>query len=278
MHVAPGGPYPPEPAEHPGDHLFQLPNGGRILDAYQMVYLSAGTGTFESKHSGARRVEAGAAFLLFPSVWHRYAPEPDTGWTEYFVELRGPMLDRLLDHGIIRPDRPFFDLSGSPGFLEQFQKLHHYALDGGAGNREVMATLGIHLVAQALQSERNPEPSPENRAVRQAELRIRQDLAVCPNLEAMAEELGIGYDRFRRRFKALTGLAPKQYHRKLQMRRAEEMLLNTPRSLAEIAEELGFSSPFHLSAAFKEHSGQSPLHWKERRKGADGGSDGPTGG
>jgi len=82
--------------------------------------------------------------------------------------------------------------------------------------------------------------------------------------------LGIAYDGFRRCFKALTGLPPKQYHRKLQMRRAEDLLLHTQRSVSEIAEELGFHSAFHLSAAFKKHARLASSHWREMRRGKEG--------
>ena len=263
--VAPGEAYPPEPKRHPGDRLFHLPKGGRILECYQLVYLSSGAGVFESTATGSVRVEAGSAFLLFPGVWHRYAPDPCTGWTEFFVELRGPSLDRLREGEAIHPRNPVFNLGANPGIIDGFHALHRYAQDGGAGNHGEMATLGIHLLAQAIASHREPGPSGETRAVRQSELRMREDLGTCPDMVELARASGIGYDRFRRRFKALTGLAPKQYHRKLQMRRAEELLQHTARTVADIAEELGFHSAFHLSAAFKEHAGQAPTHWREAR-------------
>ena len=265
--VAPGGPYPPEPGRHPGDHLFHLPKGGRILDCYQVVYVSSGRGTFESTATGLVKVEGGSTLLLFPNVWHRYAPDPNTGWTEFFLELRGPALDRLRQRGVIRPQEPLFDSSRNPGILDAFHAIFEYARNGGAGSREQMATLGIHLLAQAIHSRAVPEQDNESRSVRRAEARMREDLGECPDMATLSRELGVAYDPFRRRFKALTGLAPKQYHRNLQMRRAEELLLNTTRTVAEIAEELGFNSAFHLSAAFKQHCGAAPSHWRSARRG-----------
>ena len=265
--VSPGVPYPPEPSRHPGDHLFALPKGGRILDCYQLVFITSGIGSFESTATGILKLEAGSAVLLFPSVWHRYAPSIETGWTEFFLELKGPVLDRLRQHGVIRPQNPVFDLGGNPGIIDGFRAIQGFASAGGVGSREQMATMGIHLLAQTIHSRRTPAPSREDRAVLQAELRMREDLGLCPDMAALAGEFGIGYDRFRRRFKSMTGLAPKQYHRQLQMRRAEELFLSTDRTLADIADELGFHSAFHLSAAFKAHCGQAPSHWKKSRTG-----------
>ncbi|MCX6966897.1 MAG: AraC family transcriptional regulator [Verrucomicrobia bacterium] len=265
--AVPGGPYPPNPRQHPGDHLFWLPQGGRILDCYQLLYISSGKGWFESTATGKVEMKAGSAFLLFPEVWHRYSPDPESGWTEYFIELRGPNLERLRQAGVLRPQNAVFHPGLDTELVEAFHALHRLARQAGAGGREQMGTLGMYLLARLIFSSSARELSPEEKAVRQTESRMREKLGESFDMTELAREFGVGYDRFRRFFKALTGLPPKHYYRKLQMRRAEELLLHTERNLAEIAEELGFNTAFHLSAAFKEHAGIAPSHWRERRRG-----------
>lgn len=263
--VGPGLPYPPQPGQHPASHLFGLPKGGRILECYQLLYISAGSGSFESTATGLLEIKAGAAFLLFPDVWHRYGPNPATGWTEHFVEMTGPTLERLREQGVIQPRDAVFTPGEELRVIEAFDLLQRLAQEGKPGNREQIATLGIHLLATVIHPNDDPAQSDEDRAVRHAETRMREDLGKCLPMSDLAEELGVPYDRFRHRFKALTGLAPKQYYRKLQMRRAEEILLYTGRTVSDIAEELGFDSAFHFSAAFKEHTGQAPAHWRKSR-------------
>ncbi|MDD5351362.1 MAG: AraC family transcriptional regulator [Chthoniobacteraceae bacterium] len=262
--AAPGAPYPPNPGQHPGDHLFWLPRGGRILDCYQLLYIAAGRGTFASAAMGAVEIGRGSAFLVFPEVWHRYAPDAETGWTEYFLELRGPAMDRLRAAGVLRPQSAVFVPGVEPELVEAFETLRRLAGEQGMGVREQMATLGMHLLARIVFARAPGEPSAEERAVRAAQSRMLERLGEGFEMTELAREFGIGYDRFRRCFKALTGLAPKQYYRQLQMRSAETLLLHSRRTLAEIAEELGFNSAFHLSAAFKEHAGMAPLRWRER--------------
>jgi len=264
--AVPGAPYPPNPRQHPGDHLFWLPQGGRILNCYQMLSISSGKGRFESTATGEVEIQSGSAFLLFPEVWHRYAPDPESGWTEYFLELRGPALDRLREAGVLRPQNAVFHPGVAPEWIEAFNTLHRLAKEEGLGGREQMATLGMHLLTQILFSRKIGELRAEERAVRQAESRMREKLGEHLDMRKLAVEVGSDYDSFRRCFKALTGLPPKQYYRKLQMRRAEELLLHTRRSMAEIADELGFHSAFHLSAAFKEHSGLAPSLWRSKMR------------
>ena len=266
IQAAPGATYPPQPAKHPGDHLFGLPKGRRILEGYQILYLSSGSGRFESAATGVVEISAGSAFLLFPNVWHRYAPHPGTGWTEHFVELTGPTLDRLKKQGILRPQNAIFNPGENLQLIEAFGDLRRLALEGRSGSRVQMAMLGMYLLAQVIHSNREPGQTQEERAVRHAEARLHEELGGRLKMKELAGEFGVPYDRFRRRFKALTGLAPKQYLRKLQMRRAQESLLYTEHSLGEIAEELGFDSAFHFSAAFKDHSGQAPSHWRKAKQ------------
>lgn len=266
VRTVPGQGYPPKPGAHPGDHLFWLPRGGRILEGYQLLYVSAGRGVFETAAMGAAQVAAGTAFLLLPGVWHRYAPDPATGWTEWFVELRGPALDRLRDEGILRPESPVFTPGIGPEWIEPFETLHRLASEGGLGAREEMSTLGMHLLARMVFSRTGRQSSAEERAVRQAEARMRETLGEPLKITALARETGVKFDRFRRCFKALTGLPPKQYFLQLRLRRAEELLGRSSRSVTDIAAELGFNTAFHFSAVFKAHTGMAPAHWRAARK------------
>src|SRR4051794_21927834 len=76
--VAAGGTYPPQ--RHPHAHHFTWERG-RILQAYQFVLISEGGGVLESGRPGRKwEVPAGSLFVLFPGVWHRYAPHEHTGW------------------------------------------------------------------------------------------------------------------------------------------------------------------------------------------------------
>ena len=94
QHVPPGTPYPV--SEHPEHYLFYK-GSGRTLDEYQLVYITAGRGRFESASCPSQTVEAGTMLLLFPNEWHSYSPDPGTGWTEWWVGFRGANIDNILD-------------------------------------------------------------------------------------------------------------------------------------------------------------------------------------
>src|SRR4051812_15113192 len=102
--IAPHSDYPP--SRHPDDHHFSW-SRGRILHAYQIVFISAGRGKLEF---GSQRrhvpVVSGSIFLLFPGEWHRFAPDRASGWTEHWIECRGSAFDYALDTGLLNLERP----------------------------------------------------------------------------------------------------------------------------------------------------------------------------
>src|ERR1043165_3200892 len=78
-----GSDYPPQ--RHPDDHHFTW-SRGRILQAHQILLISEGGGNFESSRPKRKeRVAAGDVMVLFPGVWHRYAPDRKIGWVENWI-------------------------------------------------------------------------------------------------------------------------------------------------------------------------------------------------
>ena len=125
--IPPGSIYPPR--RHPDDHHLDWRNG-RILQAYQIVYISAGQGTFEYGPEHTRvAIQTGDIFVLFPGEWHRYEPDPTTGWTENWIECKSAAYDSLTEKGLLSPDRPVMHSNGHISDL--FVRIHQLALEGG---------------------------------------------------------------------------------------------------------------------------------------------------
>jgi len=83
-------------------------------------------------------------------------------------------------------------------------------------------------------------------------------------MRELAESLSVSYSWLRQTFKARTGLSPKQFHLQIRLQRAQDLLANTSRSVKEVAEILGFDSPYHLSAQFKQRVGTAPREWRRQ--------------
>ncbi|MBC7366424.1 MAG: AraC family ligand binding domain-containing protein [Undibacterium sp.] len=75
-----------------------------MLEALQIVLITAGRGQLKRRGAKPQIVEAGMAFILLPKVWHRYRPDSETGWTESWLEAQGPVADGLLAKAVFAPD------------------------------------------------------------------------------------------------------------------------------------------------------------------------------
>jgi AraC-like DNA-binding protein len=265
VQIPAGSLYPP--THHPKNHLLSVEKG-RILQEFQLVYISKGKGNFESARSPLVSVTEGTLFILFPGIWHRYRPEPVKGWTEHWIELQGGMMENLRREKMLDPDMPVHSLDIAPEILAIFAAAGQLARSKPSGFQVRLGLLGLQILPYLAW----PTPVPGSpsqrieRIVRAALDLLASNLDQPLSPEAIASELGVGYSYFRRVFKAQTGLSPKHYRLEIRFRRTCDFLRNTDMMIKEIAERLGYSSPYHLSMEFKHRIGFSPQHWRTQEK------------
>ena len=262
-----GAAYPQE--EHPLDHQFDWRHG-RVLDALQIVLISAGAGWLETRATGRRRVVAGMVFLLLPHVWHRYRPDAASGWRESWIEVQGPVVDGLLAAGTFPPGGVLRPGALDAGLEETLDEIHRLFRQGGGAFQPEIAAASLKALGQCARCAR-PLRGREARirlAVDEARRFLDEHHAQAVNVEQLARDLGVAYSYFRRAFRASTGYAPWQYVTHLRLTRARRMLASSDAKLDEIAARVGFSSGFHLSAAFKRAFGESPDVWRRSLAGS----------
>ncbi|MGN6724720.1 MAG: helix-turn-helix domain-containing protein [Tepidisphaeraceae bacterium] len=260
--TVPGALYPP--GRHPDDYALDWQRG-RVLNAYQLVYITAGQGRFESARSGKARIEPGTVFVLFPGVWHRYEPLRQTGWTEDWLELQGPAVDRLRRAGVLRPERPLLRPGLDLALSELFDECHRITAAAPKGYSVLLGLLGLQFLARVVHGrQRRTAGAGAPPGVTALRCRISECSGVGVSMQNLAEESGLSYSYIRRAFKAHTGVTPKQYHIQVRLRRAQDLLQSTQLSVKEIAARLGFDSPFHFSIDFKRHTGLAPMPWRAR--------------
>lgn len=261
--VKPGGIYPV--GRHPHDHHFSWERG-RVLDVYQLVLISDGEGVLESGRPGETwRVNGGQVFILFPGVWHRYAPSPQTGWVEHWIECRGGAFEAVQKLGILSPARPVIELNGDTAILETLMRCHDRAAEDPMDNQDILASLAVHCLS-LLVHVAGSVPGPARAQARSIQRACQLIMDRCDRpleMSSIAREVGMGYSHFRQSFQRQYGIGAREFHLQVRMRRAGDMLANTELPIKEIAETLGYSSAFHFSNAFKHAKGLAPKPWRE---------------
>ena len=257
----PGSSYPPEKLRHP--HRYRMVSaGGRVLAEHQLVYIDAGTGTFEDG-AGTHAVTPGSILLLRPGVWHRYAPEPASGWHEYWVGFAGaPLAQSVVVLGLHRRG-PVLPAGRRPELVAQFERLLELAqLHDTAGHVEMVATV-LHLLSMAARATDQPPGRADRRdAVHRALAAMQDRLTERVSVANLARECGLPVSTFRRAFSEVTGSPPYRYFMTLKINAAKLDLAHSTRSVREIAERLCFTDQFHFCRVFRDYTGVSPSRWR----------------
>ena len=82
--------------------------------------------------------------------------------------------------------------------------------------------------------------------------------ALQPNVTELAEAARLSLNQFIRAFREKTGTTPYQYMLARRRRRAMVLLRCPGMSVAEVSDRLGFSSPAHFIASFRQRFGATP--------------------
>lgn len=75
----------------------------------------------------------------------------------------------------------------------------------------------------------------------------------------IAEELGISTRQLERLFGRYLNSTPKHYYMEMRLNRAQNLLVQSERSITEVAMACGFQSTSHFSKVYRAHFGRSPL-------------------
>jgi AraC-like DNA-binding protein len=253
--------YPPV-AGHPYKYYFN-PKEGRILDEYQLVYISKGEGKFHTSKSKCIDVKEGDILLIKPGLWHSYYPNKKTGWNEYWIGFKGEVMDMRARNGFLDNENNIYKVGMRDEIINLYQQAINVATTESTAYQQVLA--GIANMLLGLSMAYDKEQQFENYTVLQmtkAKMIIRENLYAKTTPEEIANTLNMSYSWFRKTFKEFTGLSPASYIQRLKLQAAKDALISTNQSIKEIAYTLHYDNSEHFSTQFKKHIGLSPKDFR----------------
>ncbi len=266
--VLPNSIYPTR--EHAEEYKFNFQRG-RILDEFQMIYISKGSGAFESASCKNTPIDEGTVFFLFPGELHRYRPEQSTGWDSYWVGFKGQFAENLVANGYLSVSKPMVRIGYHEEIVSLFQRILEAGNEERSGYQQYISGIVIHLLGYVYfrMKDNHYEDKAIVQQIDKARVLIRERIKTNILPEAIAQELNMTYSLFRRTFKQYTGLAPAQYIAQLRLQHAKELLSTSLKSIKEIAVEMNFESIGYFSTQFRRQTKMTPTQY---RKGCLGGT------
>ena len=227
-----------------------------VLSNFELLFLLDGEAVFSQKD---QQIDAHPDDVLLLSPFTPYTISP----------VEGRPLRCLSIHFLLSPsylervfDAMFHSRSGlgvTPADPETIRRLMRTALNRwnkGASNAAALACAVLQTVLPELADEAfDPREAPYTCTRSQADLIDRAVRLASEGLEGpiriqnLVRDLGVSESRLNKTFNDVLGIPPSRYFMNMKMRRVEELVGQSDRTMEEISSSMGFSSAFHLSRA-----------------------------
>ena len=260
VEIHPGDDYPYKKEKHPNQYIADWFRG-RVLNEFQFVYITEGSGRFRSYH-GEFSLLPGSLILLIPGKRHFYSPDSDTGWTEYWFGFNGEGPQNWLNRNYIERNKPIYHPGVNSTMKSLFEKAIGYAREEPPCMQQLISSLIPQIFAQLQISRKNFTLKNERTSLLELTRELMEEnLYVKFDVEAITSSLRVNYHTLREYFNEHTGLSPYQYFLHMKINKAKELLISGEQSVKEISFKLAFDNPYYFSRLFKKKTGVSPSKW-----------------
>lgn len=255
--------YPPK--NHPFEYYFNVDNG-RILNEYQLLYITDGNGVFTfgpSKQSCL--ITEGKMFFLMPGVWHSYKPIENSGWSEYWIGFKGNIIQKIINEGFFLNRPPVFNIGLNERIIDLYMKANEITNEERAGYQQALSGIVMHILGLMYYRDKTGNFQDEEliNKINKAKVIMRESIYRNIFPEDIAKQLNISYSGFRKVFKEFTGTSPSQYMLELKLNEAKFMLTTTNLSIKEISFTLNFENSDYFHIFFKNRTKQTPGEYRK---------------
>lgn len=208
----------------------------------------------------------GALFTYGPGVPHTIRTNPRSRLGKYFVDFAGMGAGELFRQ-LGLPPGGFARIDALPEVQLVFNELIRDGARGDDTSAELCVAL-LRLLVLRIAANRiddSAEGAEPYVTYRRCVAYIDQHAGRLTSQQQAAEECGVSPAYLSRLFKRHGRQTAYQYLTRLRMNLAAERLNDSSDPVKEIAEELGYTDPFHFSRTFKATFGVSPRAFRSLR-------------
>jgi len=260
--------YPSEP--HPAFYQFTWTQG-RIFPEFAVILITSGQGVFESKQVGKRPVKPGDVILLFPGIWHRYRPDPRTGWTEKWIQFNGEFPHKLWDRHILSTHRQIISPNNFCEIEAALDRLLDQIEQRPGFNSLRYALQVSHVIDLIVDSNpfsastiREISPLAKDELVVAAENYIWTHSQLAISVRDVAEHLKVSRRTLERRFGAALGRTVMEEITRCRFNRAERLLRETDLPVKTVVHMAGFGRAENMRQAFTKQIQISPRAYRAK--------------
>lgn len=212
------------------------------------------------------RLRPGDVFCVFSNDFVEYGDDAEAPWGYYWLSLEGSAAESLLvDAGFDRR-RPWFHARDPEALIGAWERMLSALQEIGAATpphfvlARVLELVGeIHRQGDAVK--RAPPPPPP--LLQQAE-QIFNSAMPPPNIEGLADVLGVHRGTLYNAFIHATGSPPIAWLRAHRHEHAKRLLVETDMKVEAVAAAAGYGDAKYFHRAFRELEGMTPAAYRRQ--------------
>ncbi|MGI5894499.1 MAG: helix-turn-helix domain-containing protein [Candidatus Merdivicinus sp.] len=243
---------------------FKIDRGS--FDNYLIMYVAQGR-LWHEQYGEKIAVERGEYIFVNLRVRHKYYFLPEEPSCIWWVHLNGGLVAEMAEKIERYSALPF--RTYDPGMGEEVQECFDTSGESMAEKRALSVKIYEILIRILESARRHADRREDLASIRfreQAQQAISQAVYEQAGLAELAEKLHLSKYHFCRTFQQVFGKPPMQYLMEEKLQIAQYHLLYTEEPVAEIARQLGFSTPAYFSRCFKEKTGVSPGKFRAQER------------
>ena len=237
---------------------------------YLISFILEGDAIFKDDETyQEHNVSSGFFFQGIPHKKNSLTINDKQKWREFFIIIPLNLFNLLSDFYNFDPQKPVGKIRITRDLVESFYKYIGTIRKAKVNYQISIVVETISLLNKCFenkqeQKKRSKKANKFDELMNQSLNLLNNNLAQYIDLEKFSSENGVSYTTFRTKFKKYFGLSPYKYRIKQRMIVAADNLVNTDKSIKDISNSLGYSSPFEFSNYFKKEYGVSPLKYRQR--------------
>ena len=237
----------------------------RSLDSFGLVYVYRGNGFYHDERGYSSEVGPGSLLLLRPGVAHHYKPQSGSTWSEVFFLFQGKVFEAWDSTGALAEVGPVLSLTPIQGWLEHFRGLMREirSFEKSSMHAQLNVVCQLQAIWARVIQQGSVAEDTDALWLQEASECLKRKSNDQKAVYLAAQELGMGYENFRKRFTALHGESPGKFVTSQRLLKAAELLETTQLTVGAIADELGYCDGFYFSRQFTKQTGLSPTAYRK---------------
>lgn len=124
--------------------------------------------------------------------------------------------------------------------------------------------LFLCLLEETVLSAKRQQKNSDKELIQEAAKYLQENYGEPLSIEQVAARYDLTAKRFGYLFQKYIGMAPIRYLTEVRMRRSKNLLKTCECTIAQVAECVGYDSPYYFSHLFKQYTGSSPTAFREQ--------------